>query len=646
VRRRETVGALAAFTLLTLAFTWPLARGLDRDLAGDPIDPLLNAWILASDADHLGGLLTGRLSALRDYWQPGIFAPHPLTLAYSEHLTPQAIQILPFHLAARNPILSYNLLFLSTFVLSALGMFLFVREVTGSAAAGLLAGVAFGYAPYRVAQITHVQVLSAAWMPFTLFFLRRFFDHRRLTALAWAGAAWVTQNLSCGYYLLFFSPVVAGYAAWELSARRLWSDRRVLQALAIMAGAVGAATAPFLWPYLELRELGFAPRTIDEAVRFHADMYSFFTASGMLKLWGSTAQAFPVTEGELFPGVTVTVVAGFAMVAAWRSARARAPVAGYPTRALGWLLAGAGVICVALFLGSTIRVPSTRPIVKITDLWRAVGVTGLMAAGTLTVSRPARAIVRGWLATEEGFFTLVTLFAALMALGPEISAGGRRVDAFAPYQLFHRYVPGFDGLRVPARFGMVLAFSLGALGGLGAARLARRAGGRTLTAIAAALILAESWPAPILINQQDTRYAQEGLAPLPDGVALDDRSLPVYQFLSTLPAGSVLLELPLGEPAFDVRYMAHAIDHRQRLVNGFSGGSPVDYQLLAQALMAAPSDPQRAWNALTTSAATHVVVHEHSYANGRGAGLTQWLAHNGAREVAAFDGDRVFTLPR
>ena len=84
-------------------------------------------------------------------------------------------------------------------------MFLLGRELTGSTAAGFVAGLAFAFAPYRIANIPHLQVLSSAWMPFVLFGLHRHFATGRLRPLAGAAAAWLVQNLSCGYYLLFFS---------------------------------------------------------------------------------------------------------------------------------------------------------------------------------------------------------------------------------------------------------------------------------------------------------------------------------------------------------------------------------------------------------------------------------------------------------
>ena len=192
---RDAFVVSALYLALTLALTWPLAAGLTHDIAGDFGDPLFTSWALAWDATHLG----------RGWWNANIFAPHPLSLAYSEHFLPQALQVVPFYVATKNPILCYNLVFLSTFVLSGLGLFLLGRELTGSGAAGAVAGLAYAFAPYRIASIPHLQVLSSAWMPLVLFGLRRHFATGRVRPLAGAAAAWIVQNLSCGYYLLFFT---------------------------------------------------------------------------------------------------------------------------------------------------------------------------------------------------------------------------------------------------------------------------------------------------------------------------------------------------------------------------------------------------------------------------------------------------------
>ena len=81
--RRQGLAVAALFVALTVAMTWPLAPRMRTEIAADLGDPLLNAWILAWDATHLG----------RGLWHANIFHPHPYALAYSEHLVAEAIQM-------------------------------------------------------------------------------------------------------------------------------------------------------------------------------------------------------------------------------------------------------------------------------------------------------------------------------------------------------------------------------------------------------------------------------------------------------------------------------------------------------------------------------------------------------------------------
>jgi hypothetical protein len=101
-RTGDTVVASGAYALLTLVLTWPLVRGIARDVPADLGDPRLNVSILSWDADHMVRAIGGNVGALREYWHANIFHPHPLALAYSEHLTPQALMVLPVWASVRS----------------------------------------------------------------------------------------------------------------------------------------------------------------------------------------------------------------------------------------------------------------------------------------------------------------------------------------------------------------------------------------------------------------------------------------------------------------------------------------------------------------------------------------------------------------
>ncbi|PYQ95334.1 MAG: hypothetical protein DMF96_22565 [Acidobacteria bacterium] len=81
-------------------------------------------------------------------------------------------------------------------------------------------------------------------------------------------------------------------------------------------------------------------------------------------------------------------------------------------------------------------------------------------------------------------------------------------------------------------------------------------------------------------------------------------------------------------------------------MNGYSGGAPPQYAFLTEAFKDIATRPERAWQALADSTATHAVVHEGFYTNDGGRRLSAWLRARGAREAAAFGPDRVFELPQ
>lgn len=53
--------AFVIYCVLSVAGTWPLTRGLGRDVAGDLGDLILNMWVLAWDVEQIRRLLAGEL---------------------------------------------------------------------------------------------------------------------------------------------------------------------------------------------------------------------------------------------------------------------------------------------------------------------------------------------------------------------------------------------------------------------------------------------------------------------------------------------------------------------------------------------------------------------------------------------------------
>jgi hypothetical protein len=640
--------ALLFYAVAALAMTWPLAADLTGSLPGDLGDPLLNTWILAWGADHIGAMLTGDAGAFARWWHANIFHPAPLALAYSEHLFPQALAALPVYAVSGNALLAYNVVYLSTYVLSGLGMFLLVRELTGRPRAAFAAGLFFAFVPYRISQTPHLQILSAQWMPFVLYGLRRYFDRGRPLALAGATAALVAQQLSSGYFLFYFTPFAAAYAAWEITARGRWRDRPLLGALAVAAAADLALLVPFLAPYRELRQLDFAPRSLDELRAFSADVLGYFTVATQNRLWGGVIDAFRKHENYLFPGVlplaaSLTAVALFVRerLHVVREIRERAPR--WLLRALAALALGAAAtIALVAFTGPVHAGGEGWTLLRIRQIDRAVAILAVSAAALVALSQR----LRNALAPDTDLRLPALLFlaaAVVLSLGPVPASAGRRLGIDGPYLWLYQLVPGFDGLRVPARFAMVAYVFLSMLAGYGLAWIDRLRRGPALVAIAGVLFLIEATAAPIGLN---LRMGARGLGRPPNRVEPAASAPPVYHALRALPPGTVVAELPFGATAWELRYVYYSTVHRHRLLNGFSGGFPRSYHEHRRWLENPAQHPGEAWAALRRAGTTHVVVHRPAYGRQRSEAVLRWLNAGGARHVRSYDRSELFELPR
>lgn len=629
--------------------TWPLSIGLTRDIPWDLGDSLLNSWILGWVDDHILRFLAGDLHAFSGFWTANIFHGEPLTLAYSEHLVAQAIQILPVYAATGNLILCYDLLFLSTFVLSGFGMYLLVRELTGRPAAALVAGLIYAFAPYRIGQYSHLQALSSQWMPFALYGFRRYFEGGRIRALAGGTAATIAQNLSCGYFMVFFAPFLAAYVVYEMADRRLWRDRRAWRDLTIAVAAIGAITWPFVSPYLQLRALGFPPRPIDEVMQYSADVYSYLTAHGAERVYGGWLRAYPKPEGDSFTGFVPLVLAAAGIivhvVSLWRQTRGVPAASRW--RPVVWLLAGivlVNAIVVPILIatgGVVIRLgPVTLRAGNVARVIQRI----LYAAPLLLVLSPrARRFARGVPRSALAFYAGATVLAFWMSLGPIPMTMGRRITGAALYSYLYEYVPGYDGLRVPARLGMLVMLFLGVLAGYGAAAIEERGRrGVRIVLAAGALFLVEAAAVPLELN--GTFSSDEFMSPV-SRVLPGDRAPQVYRFLRTLPDSAVLAEFPFGDDPYELRYMYYSTVHWRRLLNGYSGGFPDSYIRHRAALRRPLTMPDVAWGGLIGSGVTHAVVHEAAFKREEGAAVSEWLRDRGARQVATFGRDRVFALP-
>ena len=158
------------------------------------------------------------------------------------------------------------------------------------------------------------------------------------------------------------------------------------------------------------------------------------------------------------------------------------------------------------------------------------------------------------------FYAAAAVFMSALAFGPG-GTPGDPPSLLRPYTWL-MWLPGYDGLRVPARFAMLAALCLSVAAGLAIAMLLRhRTRLRTgLACLALAGIAADGVMEPM------------PLVPPPQRVMLDDVG------------DANVIEIPPNDANLNAAAMYRSITHRRPLVNGYSGYTPYHYSILSLAL--------------------------------------------------------------
>lgn len=252
--------ALLGFGLLTLLMAYPLTPHLAEALQ-DTSDALLNLLVISRQVHQL------LVSPFR-LFDANIFYPYPNTLAYSEILFPSALLSVPVLVFTDNSILTYNLMFLLSFTLSAFGLYLLAYRLSGNRYAALIAGLVFAFSPYRAAHLSQLPLLTMQWMPLTLLYLDRYLGRRRAKdGLLFCGF-FVAQSLSCLYYAFFTGLLVSLYLLYYFGLRWRRISPSLILRLVALGGLIAILLTPFALPYFQVsRELGLK-RSLSEAVAF------------------------------------------------------------------------------------------------------------------------------------------------------------------------------------------------------------------------------------------------------------------------------------------------------------------------------------------------------------------------------------------
>jgi len=497
----------------------------------DPADPLMVTWVLSWVAHQLP-------IAPAHIFDANIFYPERNTLAYSETLLVPGLFAAPLYWLGVGPILIYNLVFLSGFALSGVGVALLVRRLTGSSGAALLAGIVFAFPPYRIDHYAHLQLQQTQFIPLALWAFHRLLDSGRVRDGVLLGAFTAGQLLSCMYYGIFLIPYMAVVCGTLLIANRRMPRERLI-ALVVAAGIVTAAMVPVGRAYLAARDV-VGQRGREEVAQNSATWRNYLAPPEVNAVYGNVFARFMEPERRLFPGFVAVALAIVGVLPRKRSRLKHPEKPEHPEH-------------------------PENP------------------------EHPANPENRG-----------VRLAYALgLMLAFDVSLGFNGVI----YRALYDYFLPFKALRIPARMGLMVGFSLAVLAGYGAARIAARLRSanarRALLTVIGVLMLVEYASTPLPLWAAPAR-PPESYADL----VRDAGDGPT----------SVIFEFPTGAMQ-DPFYLYYSTFHWQYLVNGYSGFFPPSYQKVVYAMRGFPDETSM--TVIGSHGVRYLVIHGEFLPRGR-----------------------------
>jgi hypothetical protein len=269
----------------------------------------------------------------------------------------------------------------------------------------------------------------------------------------------------------------------------------------------------------------------------------------------------------------------------------------------------------------------------------------------------------------------ITIVPLVMSLGPILVVNGRQTGIPLPYAFFSAILPGFSGMRAPARFALMAWVGFAALVGFGVHMLAhgratRSPGGPLARGAAQGGLVG----ALMVLMALEFHFAPLPMDPIETGAHVP----PVYRWLATQPRDGALLEVPWGfghagdlDPRWRgrywlldrrlrwttgnlnllldwitrARYTYFSVYHWHRIVNGYSGYTPPTYETVTGRLQGFPSTDTIEY--LRSIGVRRLVVH---HALLEPASAARWrsleAAQVGLKPVAELGEDVVYEIVR
>jgi len=580
---------LVFFILFSLFMTFPLILHMSDQIPGSLGDSYYSIWVMSWNRHALS-------TSAESLLDTNIYYPHKNTLYYADPMFLESALNAFLMLGFKNPIFTYNLLFLFTFVLCGMSMYWLSHDLTGSRLAAVFAGLIFSYFPNRLAHLPHLEILFFGWMPLVFLFLHRFFKKPNFKNLLGFCLFYFLQSISCSYHAVFIALFIMFFVIY-FAYKKGWFLKKDFWIKTSVAGLLLLVfLLPIFYPYIDVRQKTSFSRPLEEAQLYAAEPKDFLSVPSFNRVYGKLLGEATLLEKTIFPGLVPLLLTSL-----WWLKRKRHKSETLPKKR-PFLLWDIFNIFILLFISWLARnegfdlVIGGQKILTVHSIKNPLIILGISLALRAFLDRKAfgsriNKIFKVSLRQSFGpkpisdeilsqnFYLFSAIMAAFLAMGPTLTVFGQKIIE-GPYYFFYYLFPGFDGLRVPPRISIIVMLGLAVLSAWALADFTRE------KASGARRFLIAFFIGVLLIVEYIS-------IPLPLARAKKKEEIPpIYASIQKLPAGTAMLKFPMpgeNQYIFDSETMYYSIYHWKRLVNGYSAHFPPGYKMIREAMEFFPS---------------------------------------------------------
>lgn len=504
---------------MTLVMTYPLVLHMSDSIVGQVGDNIYFIFLIAWYQKAWFSL------GISPFFHPGLNYPQGWNLASTDtSLATTLFGLLPNLIAG--PTFGYNVAMIVTFVLSGWTMFIWVRRLTGSKSAAIIAGTIYAFLPYRMAHflIGHLNLSGTAWFPLYFMGLHGLFHDRDLGE--WRSILLTSLSLGLigftSMYYLYMTLIITlvWVAAYLLMVNRhLLKDRAFWRRIALTSVISFLPVLFSVLPFIGLNSQGgLASRPLSYMSMYSASPTDFFLPSTqhfLLGNWvGSNFDRSLWIEATLYIGIFALCLSVLAFIKRNEMGQTA-------------FLKVAVIVAICAFilaLGTDLHWLSQRVEIKVPEFFH-----GVINRDSVPIPMPSYLLVK--------------------------------------------YLPFFSKMRAIMRIGFFVLILTSAMAGIGAAWLQRRSGTKRAPIVMVgllALVLFDFYPRPYTeLSKIEAR--------------------PVDIWLASQPGQGALIQFPFIQNE-DQDQVFYTLTHGKPYVGGFfSANQPEQYLRIRPVLESFPN---------------------------------------------------------